>query len=307
MFLGKASIGAPPLQYPYPALGVPDPNANFDSSDTYQQGLNVGDSVFFNEYWGLRAGLSQDWFHVDNFKKTGVRTTEYANEGLSPTGSILFKPAGNMTTYFTYASSLQAGDLAPTGTVNQGESLAPYRSTEYELGYKATLGKVDLTAAVFRIERPFANIFAPTNTFEISGDQINKGVEFSAVGEIATGLTLYGGVQLLNARLENTPLLSTNDKIYVGAPKVKGNMLFEYHRIPGVAGLVATLRLPVLEGTRRKAANAHPTLVLRGRIQPVRFGRPLRLESLGQEPHLAPGRGQYCGQALLVHRSHPAT
>jgi iron complex outermembrane receptor protein len=238
LLLGKASIDSP-LPYPYPALGVPDPNANFDSSDTYQQGLNVSDSVFFNDYWGLRAGVSQDWFHVNNFKKTGLRSTEYANEGSSPTGSILFKPASNMTTYFTYASSLQAGDLAPTGTVNQGDSLAPYRSTEYELGYKATLGKVDLTAAVFRIERPFADIFAPTNTFEISGDQINKGVEFSAVGEIAAGLTLYGGVQLLNARLENTPLLSTNDKIYVGAPKVKGNMLLEY-KIPSVEGLVAT-------------------------------------------------------------------
>ncbi len=44
---------------------------------------------------------------------------------------------------------------------------------------------------------------------------------------------------LLNARLEDTPLPSTNDKIYVGAPKVKGNTLFEYS-IPTVPGLVAT-------------------------------------------------------------------
>ena len=239
LLLGKATIDSP-MQYPYPALGVPDANANFDSSDTYQQGLNISDSVFFNDYWGLRAGVSQDWFHVNNFKNTGARTTEYANHGVSPTGSILFKPAGNMTTYFTYASSLQAGDLAPTGTVNQGESLAPYRSKEYELGYKATLGKIAVTAAVFRIERPFANIFKPTNTFDISGEQINKGLELSAVGEIAAGLTLYGGVQLLNARLEDTPLLTTNDRIYVGAPKVKGNMLFEY-KIPSLEGLVATV------------------------------------------------------------------
>ncbi|MEP6545882.1 MAG: TonB-dependent siderophore receptor [Gammaproteobacteria bacterium] len=237
LLLGTASIDSP-MQYPYPALGVPDTNANFDSSDTYQQGLNISDSVFFNDYWGLRAGVSQDWFHVNNFKNTGVRSTQYANHGVSPTGSILFKPAGNLTTYFTYASSLQAGDLAPAGTVNQGESLAPYRSKEYELGYKATLGKIDVTAAVFRIERPFAKVFAPTNTFEISGEQINKGLEFSAVGEIAAGLTLYGGVQLLNARLEDTPLPTTNDRIYVGAPKVKGNMLFEY-TIPSVAGLLA--------------------------------------------------------------------
>jgi iron complex outermembrane receptor protein len=237
LLLGSASI-ASPVEYPYPALGVPDSNANFDSSDTYQQGVNASDSIRFNDYWAVRAGLSQDWFHVNNFRNTGARTTEYANHGVSPTGSILFKPAGNMTTYFTYASSLQAGDLAPTGTVNQGESLAPYRSTEYEVGYKASFGKFDVTAAVFRIQRPFANIFAPTNSFEITGEQVNKGLELSAVGEIAPGLTVYEGVTLLNARLENTPLLATNDRIYVGAPKVKGNALFEY-KIPTIEGLVA--------------------------------------------------------------------
>ncbi|MEA3172981.1 MAG: iron complex outerrane recepter protein, partial [Gammaproteobacteria bacterium] len=59
-----------------------------------------------------------------------------------------------------------------------------------------------------------------------------------AVGEIAPGLTVYEGVTLLNARLENTPLLATNDRIYVGAPKVKGNALFEY-KIPTIEGLVA--------------------------------------------------------------------
>jgi iron complex outermembrane receptor protein len=52
-------------------------------------------------------------------------------------------------------------------------------------------------------------------------------------------MTLYGGLTLLDARLEHTPLPATNDQIYVGAPKVKGNMLFEY-RLPWVTGLVVT-------------------------------------------------------------------
>ena len=67
---------------------------------------------------------------------------------------------------------------------------------------------------------------------------MNKGLELSAVGELVSGLTVYGGVTLLNARLEDTGIAATNDKTFVGAPKVKGNALFEY-RIPGVPGLVA--------------------------------------------------------------------
>jgi iron complex outermembrane receptor protein len=239
LLLGKASIDSPAI-YPYP--GLPDPYANYDSSTTYQQGINLNDTLRFNPYWAVRAGVSQDWFHVDNYNAKAVEQPEYAAHGSSPTGSLIFNPASNQTAYATFASSLQAGDLAPTTTPplrNAGESLAPYRSKEYEVGYKATVDKVNLTAAIFRIQRPFANINTADNLFEISGEQVNKGLELSAVGEVTPDVTVYGGITFLNARLENTPLASTNDKLFVGAPKVKGNVLVEY-RVPTLPGLTAT-------------------------------------------------------------------
>ena len=248
--LGTANIYAP-VVFPEPAAGPPFVLANYDSSNVYQQGVNLNDTLRFNDYWLARVGISQDWFHTDNYSNKSVLTTEYADHGLSPTGSLMFKPQANMTAYVTYASSLQAGDLAPAGTLNSGASLPPYRSKEYELGYKATFNKIDFTAALFRIERPFANINTADKLFEISGEQVNRGLELSAIGEVLDGLTMFGGVTLLDARLEHTPLVATNDKIYVGAPKVKGNVLFEY-RIPGVQGLVATFDYQ-FSGTR--AAN----------------------------------------------------
>jgi iron complex outermembrane receptor protein len=192
----------------------------------------------------VRAGVSQDWFHVDNYSAKAVELPEYAAHGLSPTGSLIFNPASNHTLYATFASSLQAGDLAPSGTtpalLNAGQSLAPYRSTEYEVGYKAAVGKMNLTAAIFRIERPFANVNTADNMFEISGEQVNKGLELSAVGEVIENVTVYEGITFLNARLENTPLVTTNDKLFVGAPKVKGNVLVEY-RVPALPGLTASV------------------------------------------------------------------
>ena len=233
--LGSASIDSPSI-FPFPAAGLPNTGLNYDSSTTYQQGVNVGDTIRFTEAWSARLAVSQDWFHVDNQNAKAVSLPGYSDHGLSPTGSVLFKPRSNITTYLTYASSLQAGDLAPGTAANAGTGLAPYRSKEYELGVKTTLGKVDLGAALFRIERPFANIDAIDGVFRVSGEQINKGLELSAVGEVLPGLNVYGGVTLLNAKLENTPLPQTNDKLYVGAPKVKGNTLFEYHysTIPGL-------------------------------------------------------------------------
>src|SRR5579872_1253670 len=238
VLLGSASIATPAI-FAEPPQGPPNTLINYDSSDNYQQGLNFGDTLRFSDRWLARLGASQDWFSTDNYSTSRVRTTEYSDHGLSPTGSLMFKPRADMTTYFTYARSLQAGDLAPAGTVNAGESLPPYRSTEYELGYKASLAGIDLGAAVFRIERPFANIDPTDDVFKITGDQVNKGLELSAVGQVVDGLTVYGGVTLLDARLQHTPLASTNDQLYVGAPKVKGNVLLEYG-IAAVPGLVAT-------------------------------------------------------------------
>lgn len=238
VLLGHASIPDPAI-FPEPAAGPPDVMANYDSSDAYQQGANLGDTLRFNEYWLMRLAVSQDWFHTDNYNTKRVLTTEYSNDGLSPTGSLMFKPAADMTAYFTYASSLQAGDLAPGTAANAGVSLPPYRSTEYEVGYKWSLPGIDLTADLFRIRRPFANINPADNVFEISGDQGNTGAEIAAVGQVADGLTLFGGVSLIDPLMEHTPLATTNGKLYVGAPKVKGNVLLEY-QIPQVPGLTAS-------------------------------------------------------------------
>jgi len=129
-----------------------------------------------------------DWFHVDNQNAKAVSLPGYSDHGLSPTGSVLFKPRSNITTYLTYASSLQAGDLAPGTAANAG-TVCSLPKQGVRTGVKTTLGKVDLGAALFRIERPFANIDAIDGVFRVSGEQINKGLELSAVGEFSPALT----------------------------------------------------------------------------------------------------------------------
>ena len=248
--LGSASISAP-VVFAEPAAGPPNVRLNFNSSNIYQQGINVGDTLRFDARWSVRLAVSQDWFHTDNFNAAGTALPGYRDSGLSPSASLMFKPAANMTAYATYASSLQAGDVAPGTASNAGVGLAPYRSNQYEVGYKWALDKVNLTAAVFRIVRPFANTDPVDRVFRISGEQFNRGLELSAVGEALPGLTVYGGLVLLKSTLGHTPLAATRDKQYVGAARVKGNALFEY-QIAAVPGLVATLNY---QFSGRRAAN----------------------------------------------------
>jgi iron complex outermembrane receptor protein len=249
--LGSASL-ADPVIFPQPVQGPPNVGSSYiyDSSDQYQQGVNINDTLKFTDQWMLRLGASQDWFRTNNFNNKSVQTGQFSSHGISPSASIIFKPTSNSTLYATYVSSLQAdADSAPASTstvtvVNAGDSLAPYRSKEYEVGYKIDFDRIYFTAALFDMDRPYANTF-PVNgnpnrvIYQILGDQINKGLELSAVGQVINGLTMYGGVTLLNSKLENTPLVTTDGQPYVGTPKVKGNMLVEYH-IPAVSGLVAT-------------------------------------------------------------------
>jgi iron complex outermembrane receptor protein len=239
--LGSANL-ADPVIYPEPLQGPPKVGSSYvyDSSDQYQQGFNLNDTLKFTDSWLLRVGASQDWFHTQNFNNHSVPTTEYSDHGVSPSGSIIFKPSANSSLYATYENSMLAGDLAPAGTVNAGDSLSPYRTKQYEVGYKVDFDKINFTAALFEIKRPFANINPLDNVFEISGEQVNKGLELSAVGQVVEGLTMYGGITLLNSKLQNTPLAATNDQPYVGTAKVKGNVLLEYH-VRALTGLVATL------------------------------------------------------------------
>ena len=65
VLLGSANINSPVI-FPFPAAGLPNTGLNFDSSTTYQQGVNIGDTIRFTDQWATRLAVSQDWFHVDN-------------------------------------------------------------------------------------------------------------------------------------------------------------------------------------------------------------------------------------------------
>jgi hypothetical protein len=77
-----------------------------------------------------------------------------------------------MTTYFTYASALQAGDLAP-GTAASAGTAHALSQQGIRLGYKASLREDRLYGGLFHIERPFANI-DPVTRLQDRRPQVNR-------------------------------------------------------------------------------------------------------------------------------------
>ncbi|MBV9507705.1 MAG: TonB-dependent receptor [Acidobacteriia bacterium] len=227
--------GIPSYRHTIPASGI------FVASVIHQQGISLSDNIVFGRHWLARLGASQDWTWTNNYNDSAATgfvrvkgTGNYSSQAVSPTASLTYKPTDRMSIYGTFASSVQAPDVASSGT-NVGQALPPYRSKEGELGYKLTFPRVTFTTAAFRVERPFANLNPADNLFEITGNQVNYGIEAMLSGRIIPSLMITGGMTALDPKLTNTGIAATNDKQFVGIPNYKSNILAEYN-LPGLAG-----------------------------------------------------------------------
>ncbi len=231
------------------------------SSIIHQQGFNASDTIALTPQWQVRLAASQDWTWTNSYSDTAATSYQrreiqggYTSDGFSPAASLMFKPRRQMTLYATYASSLQAPDVAAassgsTVVVNANQALPPYRSKGGEVGYKIVVHKVTFTTDAFRIERPFATYLpdianpvcgsqsgtANCEQFAISGTQVVNGLEAMLSGRVTDSLMIIGGVSALSSRLTDTGIAVTNDRHFVGIPNVKSNVLAEYH-LPVLAG-----------------------------------------------------------------------
>jgi iron complex outermembrane receptor protein len=223
--LGTSSISDP--------ASYDEPDWNL-SGDNYNAGylrsasMTLGDTVTFDQHWSVMLSGSHSWIESKTQDKNGNTTASQDDNGFSGSASLIYKPRENMSVYFTYADSFQPGETAPAGADNEYETMAPYRSDQYELGFKMNLAQIDFSTALFRIERPFAYTDPDDNVFKVSGNQVNYGLELMASGNITRDLHVYGGMTFLKPKLKDTGDSDTRDKQVIGVPKFQANILVEY-------------------------------------------------------------------------------
>ncbi len=247
--MGTASLSRTPVIFPEPVF--PDFKSRFKSLITQQQSVTVGDTIGFAERWSLGLIASESWIKSHAIDKTGKASARYDDNGVSFNGTLAYKPARNMTAYASYADNLQQGEIAPAGSVNAGTALAPYRARQEEVGYKVALDRVNLTADVFRIRRPYALLV--NNVFGLVGEQQNDGFEVAANGTVAQYLTIFSGLMYLNPRLSHTGNAAFDGKQIIGLSRVVGSVLLDY-RIPALPDLAVNVH--VAHVTSRPGDNA---------------------------------------------------
>lgn len=175
------------------------------TSETTLSSLSLTDTLSFAEGRVLlTGGLRKQQVKSENFNPAGGVTSSYNESAISPLAGIVVRPMENVSVYGNFTSGLTRGGIAPVDAANAGQVFAPYKSKQYEAGVKVDWDNVITTVSVFQIDQPNSITDPVTNIYSFDGEQRNRGLELSAVGEVMPGLRLMASATFYDAKLQST-------------------------------------------------------------------------------------------------------
>ncbi len=114
--------------------------------------------------------------------------------------------------------------------------MAPMMTEQKEIGVKATVGGVLLTAAAFDINKAY-EFTRRYQHLRAGRPQGHRGLEFTATGKAIERLTVVGGLTLLDAKVNN----GANDGLRAAERRIDGRQnLFGMTELPFTHGLSLT-------------------------------------------------------------------
>ncbi len=239
-----------PLQ-PVPGVRQDPRKASVNTLTSYA----IADTMsFFNDRVFFTAGVRQQNVKQQSYSTvTGAKTSKYDSSATTPLFGLVVKPWENVSLYANYAEGLSQGTIVGAGFANAGETLAPFKSDQQEIGVKVDWGRITTTAALFQISRP-SLITTTSNTQAYDGEQRNRGLEMSAYGEILTGLRAMGSVMFLKPELTKNPNPAIQGNDAAGQPNFTASASLDWD-LPWVRGLSTNGRVIYTGGSYLTTAN----------------------------------------------------
>ncbi len=216
----------------------------YKSLDSQQTALNLLDQIRFNDSWSVLMGgkiLSLDEKAYDAAANK-IRDTDL-NRFL-PQLAVMYQPWENTQVYTSFSKGLSDGGQAPwyafgneeKGIVgNAYETLAPIKSTQYEVGIKHQLPSMLFTAAIFNLEQDHQYTNAD-NYYLTDGKQHNIGLELGLQGRIIENLDINSTLALTRSRLKEISVSEYQGHQTQNVPKVRFASYLSY-QLPQVEGL----------------------------------------------------------------------
>ncbi|HEY0587209.1 MAG TPA: TonB-dependent siderophore receptor [Pseudoduganella sp.] len=191
----------------------------------------VQDIIGLTDQLALHAGVRFASLHRN---EVGLKEPVRENFWL-PNVALVFSPTAKLSYYANYAQGLQYGGVAPFRTTNENYALAPAKSKQVELGAKAEVNGITLSAALYQIDQGLEFIDA-SETFVRRGLERHRGLEFSAQGKVTRELLLGASMAAIHATQEDTGLASMDGKRVTNVPNFKSTVWADY-AVTGVPGL----------------------------------------------------------------------
>jgi iron complex outermembrane receptor protein len=252
----------------------------------------IGDQIAFDPQWSMLVGVNYARLvQGSSGINAGISTANFEQDKASPSASLIYKPIAELSLYATYMQGLVQGGSAPSTFTynnitkpvgNANAVLAPSVSDQYEVGAKATLGGMFLTAALFRIYKVNEEVDPADFVYKQDGREVHEGLEFTATGKLTDRLTAIGGFTLMRARIDSATALPQSDgKIPINVPEREGRVYFEY-RIPGLDALTGSLGVNYFGSRPVDSLNTGflpdaTTVDIGARYETVLFGRDATL------------------------------
>lgn len=236
--LGTSSVGSP-VAFANPARPVGGTNT---WQSQRQNNLILGDRIALTDSLTALVGITHASLR-QTAHGTGVAisTSNYTATANTPSLGLTFRPVPEVALYASYMEGLTGGESTGALTaVNRNQVLAPSVSKQYEVGSKATVGAIDLSAALFRIDKVNSEINPADNVFKQDGREIHQGLEVVATGKLTERLALVGGFTLMDAHIKNAlanPAIEGRTPVNV--PERQARLYLEYE-LPAIQNLFAT-------------------------------------------------------------------
>ncbi|MDR5805781.1 TonB-dependent siderophore receptor [Caballeronia sp. LZ001] len=198
----------------------------------------VSDTLgFLNDRVLFTIGARHQQLHQNNYTVgTDAISNTYDQSINTPIFGLVVKPTNTISLFANRAESLAAGQTAPFGAANVGQTLSPNRTKQYEVGTKYDTNRFGAELALFQIEQPTAYTDSTNNIFATNGTQRHRGIEMSVYGEPLKGVRVLAGATLLNAKQLDTNGGATDGYRPIGVPSYLFNLGGEYD-LPWVPGL----------------------------------------------------------------------
>ncbi|BEP94680.1 TonB-dependent siderophore receptor [Acidovorax sp. A79] len=163
------------------------------------------------------------------------KLNKYKESAVTPLVGVVAKPWGEtVALYGNYVEGLSAGTTVKAPYANEGQTFAPYKSKQVEVGVKWVSGSLTQTVSLFQISKPA--LIEQDNRQVLDGEQRNRGVEWNVFGQLAPALSLLGGVAYTEADQTRTNKGVNQGRAQFGVPRLTLNLGADW-AVPGVQGL----------------------------------------------------------------------